>query len=38
LSWDEKDLLENWQPIGRGGAMAALWDGSRTIGWLATIT
>ncbi|MBN1563027.1 MAG: GAF domain-containing protein, partial [Anaerolineae bacterium] len=35
--WQNKELLDNWEPIGRGwGAMAALWDGSRTIGWLST--
>lgn len=34
--WSDKKLMNNWQEVGSGwGLMAALWDGDRTIGWLA---
>ncbi|HVO69224.1 MAG TPA: PAS domain S-box protein, partial [Aggregatilineaceae bacterium] len=36
IVWEDQPLLERWEEIGRGwNAMAALWDGDRTIGFLA---
>lgn len=34
--WQDKDLVDRLEPVGRGTNMiAAMWDGDRTIGWLA---
>ncbi len=33
---DDTDLYDSWQKVGRGwSAMAVLWDGNKSIGWLA---